>query len=396
MQWRLALLALGWIYSSALAQTYLVVPFSNRTGNPNLDWVGESFSERIRETLMKSGTPVVSREMRESTMRRLALVRSTQHSLASAIKVGEALGCERIIYGSFELTQPSHANRHGSLKVTGRAIDRSRLVQLNDFASTGPLESLDATSIDLAYSVLRWVQPGHPATLDEFRRSYTKVKVTALENYLRGLMAASSEQKHWFFAQAARHDPDFSHPCFHLGRMHFQKENYRESAKWLSKVRSTHPDYLEASFLLGLSNYELANYPLALTAFERVAAVAPAGEIWNNLGAVQALLDDPKAIESLEKALAADPTDPDYLFNFGYVLWQRGAFEKAAEQFRAVLDRNTSDDDATLLLGHALQRTGPRPGDLRIAGLERLKETFDSGDSRSRIEPLPAPATARP
>ncbi len=362
--------------AAARADSYLVVPFANRTGDSNLDWVGESLSESIRESLSEVGVRVTPRDAREQSAQKLSLKTSPHLTLASAAKLGEALVCDRIIYGQFELKpDPSSAGGRGLLHAVARVMDRKSVVRVQEFTITGPLEQLGTTRIELAWSVLRWVRPRDAGSLEEFRNRHPPVRITALESYSRGLMAATPEQKHWFFAQAVRHDPGFEHPAYYLGRIQYQKENYREAEKWLRKVGPGHPSYLDAAFTLGLSQYELNDFEGARESFDRVAHRAPSAEVWNNLGAAQARLELPEAVATLEKALAADPSDPDYHFNLGYVLWQRGHYEGCAERFRAVLDRSSGDEDATLLLGHCLQKTGPRAGDFRTADLERLKET---------------------
>ncbi|MEZ5399482.1 MAG: tetratricopeptide repeat protein [Bryobacteraceae bacterium] len=359
-------------------QSYLVVPFVNRSGDSNLDWVGEGLSESIREALYGAGATIPTRVEREQAARRLTLRTSPHLTLASASKLGEALGCDRILYGYFELKpDPSQPGGKGLLQAVARVFERASVARIQEFTITGPLEQLGATRIDLAWSVLHWVQPENPVTLEEFRRRNPPARITALESYSRGLMAATPEQKHWFFAQSVRHDPGFEHPAYHLGRIQFEKENYREAEKWLRKVSSSHPAYLNACFLLGLSQYELSDFEGARTSFDRVAAAAPTPEVWNNLAEAEGRLDLPSAIGTLEKALAADPSDPDFHFNLGYLLWQRGHYDGCAERFRAVLDRSPADEDATLMLGHCLQKSGPRAGDLRTTDLERLKDHRD-------------------
>jgi tetratricopeptide (TPR) repeat protein len=159
--------------------------------------------------------------------------------------------------------------------------------------------------------------------------------------------------------------------------MHFEKDNYREAAKWLQKIGSAEPFQLESDFLLGISMYEIGDFEGALVAFERFCAALDVPEGRNNLGAVLLRMDRPDAIDHLGKALERSPRDPDYLFNVGYALWKRGEFEAAAERFRAALDREREDADAILLLGRCLKKAGPRPGDARGQGLERLKDSWE-------------------
>ena len=59
------LLALGFglvlFLFQASAETYLVIPFHNVAGHPNLEWIGESLAETVRETLASYDTPVITR-----------------------------------------------------------------------------------------------------------------------------------------------------------------------------------------------------------------------------------------------------------------------------------------------------------------------------------------------
>ena len=66
----------------------------------------------------------------------------------------------------------------------------------------------------------------------------------------------------------------------------------------------------------------------------------------------------------------------------GYSLWKQGKFELAAANFRAVLDRSPSDQEATTMLGYCLKMEGPRAGDPRSDGRERLKTTFEDSAFR--------------
>ncbi len=217
----------------------------------------------------------------------------------------------------------------------------------------------------------------HLARLVDNLRCHREGVHDALESYIRGLMAASSEQKHRLFTQAARLDERFSQPCFQLGRLQFAEKNYRAAAGWFERVPRGSPHYLEAAYFLALCRYQLAEYDKAIGLLEEVAAALPLNEVWNNLGAAQSRRNLPEAAESFRKAHEGDPNDPAYLFNLGYALWKAGRYDEAAEDFRAVLDRTPEDPQAILMLGRCLAKTPPKDSDLKVAGLERLKENFE-------------------
>jgi Flp pilus assembly protein TadD len=58
-------------------------------------------------------------------------------------------------------------------------------------------------------------------------------------------------------------------------------------------------------------------------------------------------------------------------------LWRSGKFAEALAAFREVVVRNPMDSEATILLGRALKQDGPRPGETRFEGRERLKTNYE-------------------
>jgi predicted Zn-dependent protease len=120
----------------------------------------------------------------------------------------------------------------------------------------------------------------------------------------------------------------------------------------------------------------MGDFEGAQRAFQFVVQSVPLNEVLNNLAAAQSRNDQPDALENFRKVLEGDPNDPVYHFNVGFVLWRRNQFDAAAERFRAVLDRNPNDQESVVMLGRCLKRSGPRAGDPRSEGLERLKHEY--------------------
>lgn len=355
-----------------------MLPFFNYSQSANLDWIGESIAETARESLASEGVLVLDREDRLEAYRRLSLRTNAILTKASVIKAGEALDASEVIYGQFELMPAASPSSKGSLRITARILDLKRNRRGPEFAEIGALEDLAALETHLGWQALEFLAPKTAPSEEEFRKARPPVRVDAVENYIRGLLTSSADQKHRFFTQAARLDERFSQPCFQLGKMHWQKKDYSVAVGWLERVRKADSHYLEAQFLLGLCRYHILKFPEAQSAFEVVVASVPLNEVYNDLGAAESRRKlFPQAIENFRKALEGDSSDPDYHFNLGYALWKSGDIASAAASFRAVLDRNPADEEARAFLAQCQNGDGPRPADPKVQGRERLKANYE-------------------
>jgi tetratricopeptide (TPR) repeat protein len=378
----LALLALS---SLALrAETVLTLPFFNHSQSANLDWVGESIAEAVRDSLASQGLLVLDRDDRLEAYRRLGLRPGVELTLASVIKIGDALDASQVIYGDYELLPAEgDAQSKGSLRINARVLDLKRTRQGPAFGETGALEDLATLEVHLGWQALEQLTPRTAPVEREFVRERPPVRIDAVESYIRGLLATTPEQRHRFFTQAARLDEHYSQPCFQLGKTYWEKKEYKIAAGWLERVTHADPHYLEAQFFLGLCRFHNSDFKGAEQAFQTVAAAVPLNEVYNNLGAAQARRNETAAaIASFRKALEGDSADPDYHFNLGYSLWRSGQFAAAVESFRATVERNPNDTEATTLLGRSLGKDGPRPGEPRAESRERLKTDYEEGAYR--------------
>jgi tetratricopeptide (TPR) repeat protein len=381
----IALVALvGFFLAASLcraADTIAVLPLFNlnQSQSPDLDWIGESVAETIHESLSSVGLLVLAREDREEVYHRLSLRTGVVLTRASVVKIGQTLDAGQIVFGEFQVegadlpvTSPK-----SNLRLVVRIIDLKKLRQGPEFLETGPLENLSQMETRLGWTLAHQFAPEGTPTQDEFFRSRPPVRVDAMESYIRGLAASNPDRKLKLFQQATRVDEHFSQPAFQLGRIYFQKKDYRTSDQWLVKVSKSDSHFLEAAFLRGICLYYEGDFDNAINQFRLVAGEIPLNEVYNNLGAALSRKNDPAAIENFDKALQGDEGDPDYWFNVGYALWKHGQYPLAAEKFRAVLDRKQDDSEATIMLGRCIKMDGPRTGDPRSDGRERIKTTFE-------------------
>jgi tetratricopeptide (TPR) repeat protein len=379
MKFPWALIAALLLVAPLHADTFLILPFFNASNTPNLDWVGESLSETIREALFTQGLMALDREDRTEAYRRLGVRAGAHPTRATVLKIGQVVDADQVIYGDYELVPPpaGSANTRGSLKITAHILDLRRMKQGPEFAEIGALEDLAAEQSHLAWQTLQFLAPKTAPSESDFRSRWPQVRVDAIENYIRGLLAMNPEQKYKLFAQAIRLEPAFSDAAVQLGMLSYTKKEYKTAVDWLQKVSPSDAHARQAYFYLGICRFHTGDYAGAQTAFETVAAEVPLNEVFNNIGAAQSRRNQPAAIENFTKALEGDSSDPAYYFNVGYALWKAGRFTEAADRFRAVLDRSPQDSEATVMLGRCLQQSGPRSTDPKSEGLERLKTNFE-------------------
>ena len=379
------ILLLSAVCPAMRADTAAVLPFVNRTaaadpGQASMDWIGESIAETVRDAIGSRGGVTWSRQDVDEAYRTLSLRKLAPLTEASIWKLGQALDAEQVVYGTIEFAaDPTavHGVGEGSLKISARIFDRRRFKQSSEFTESGNLEDLATLEAHLAWRTLMIVAPKLAPREADFRSLRPTVRLDAEENYVRGLLAHAPEQRERYLLQAARLDTRFGHPHFELGKLHYERKEYRQAAEWLQKVMPEDFHYRDANFLLGVALFQSGDFAGAQKAFQVVADAVPLSEVFNNLGAAESRRNLPQALEAFRKALDGDPNDPVYHFNVGYALWKKGDYMAAADRFRAVLDRQPEDEFATLMLGMCLKKQPARPPDPRVEMLERLKLNFE-------------------
>jgi tetratricopeptide (TPR) repeat protein len=262
-------------------------------------------------------------------------------------------------------------------------LDLKHTRQSAAFSETGALEDLAQIQARLGWQVLAALSPKTAPSEADFLKARPPVRVDAVENYVRGLLAAAPEQRQRFFLQATRLEANYSQPCFQLGKSYWKKKEYKLAETWLARVARSDQHYLEAQFFLGLSRYHGGDFAGAEEAFQIVAASVPLNEVFNNLGAAQARRNNfTAAAASFQKALEGDSSDPDYHFNLGYTLLRCGQASSAVDSFRAAAERNPSDTEATIMLGRSLKGDTAHPADPKADDRLRLKINYEEAAYR--------------
>lgn len=361
----------------------LVLPFA-RTGpstgkSSSIGWIGESVSEAIREALANSGLMVTSREERQEVCRRLSVRESALLTRATILKIGQTLDVDLVIFGGFQQEAEG-----GRLRIHARMLNIRQLLRGPEFSVTGALAELSNLQQLIAWEVLHALTPETaPASGQEFLGRRPVIKIEAMEQYVGGLLAETPDAKYRFLVQAARLDERFAPARFELGRLQFERNNYRDAIGWLERIPSSDALHYQARFLAGLAYYHLSDYGNAENSFELIERELPLAEVFNNMGAAcsrQGKQDE--ALRHFEKACAADPREAAFQFNRGYALWRLNRLPAAAAAFRQVLERSPEDPEASLFLQISEQPPPQAQSDPQFHARERLRSRLEESAYR--------------
>ncbi len=373
---------------SVLEGSAAVLPFTNvsATATPGVDWIGESIAEALRETLIARGSPVIARADVMEAYTDLRLRPTAELTQASVLKLGQAVNADDVVYGTYRVDAAT-----GTISIQAVVSDRAKAQLSAPFSEAGPLAELDRLEAHLNWRALAHIAPAlNPAEAD-YRTLRPAVRTVAEEAFIRGWIATAAEQRESFYQQATRADARFSRPAVELGRIELGRKNYKAASEWLGKVNAADPHFPEASFYLGVAKFRENDYAAAQQAFERITESLPAAEVFNNLGVAESRRGALHALSSFREALDVNPSHPYYHFNMGFMLFKTGQFEAAADRFRAVLDRNPSDQVATILLGRSLKAEGLRKGnaaDARFETVERFRDSYEEPIFRAPHSPV--------
>ncbi len=360
------------------AETLVVLSLKNNSAYSDVNWVGDSIAETLRDELNSSGQIVVSREQLEEGLKRLGLRPGAPYTKATLIKLGQTLGADSIIYGGYDLHLPAGETqlKKGVIEINSHSIDLRKSRDGHEITESGNLTELSRLEEHLSYQYASALQPGG-WTAEQFVTPAKLIRVDAKESYIRGLLSAGPEQRLKWLQQAVALEPGYGSAQFELGRLYLSRNEFKLAKQCLEKVPPASPDYSAARFRMGLASFEAADYNAAATYFREVSAKVPLSEVFNNLGVAESRLSQPRAVEDLKKAVEGDPNDPLYSYNLGLVLYKAGRFDEAAGALKASPPVAPDDHEGIVLRERVQEKTPYTSATGRGLGPERLKENFD-------------------
>ena len=184
----------------------------------------------------------------------------------------------------------------------------------------------------------------------QFIASAAPIRLEAFENYVRGVVSSSRPQKVRYFKEALRLDPGYGAAALQLGKTYYDGHEYEQAILWFTKVPTNDGSAGEATFLVGMAEYNRGYLDRAGAAFNSLADGVPLTEVYNNIGVVDSRRGRrSQAVEYFTKAVEADPSDADYHFNLALALFKSGDNAGAGRQLRDVLRLRPGDAEAKAL-----------------------------------------------
>lgn len=321
-------------------QTVLVLPFNNSTHQPGLEWIGEAFPEILGQRLDTQSLFLISRDDRQYAFDRMGIPVNLHASRATLYRIAAQLDADYIILGSYSYDGQTFTAR-------AQILDMKALRLSPDQVESGPLNDLIGIQTALAWDVLRQIRPAFSEPRQGFLQRAPAIRLDAFENFIRGVVASGTADKIRYLKAAVAINPQYAQPILLLAKTYFAAHEYEQAALWFAKLPSADPAASEANFLLGLCEYHLGHFDKAAEAFKATAERVPLTEVLNNIGAAESRRGRQRdAADYFQKAVAADPSDPDYHFNLAVALYRKGDLTGAQRQLRETLNRRPNDTEA--------------------------------------------------
>ena len=352
----------------------LVLPFDNRSGNANLNWIGDSFPDTLNQRFSSAGFLTITRDDRLFALDHLGLPAEFRPTRATTLRIAQTLDADYVVVGSYNL-------QNTRITVQAQVLEVNRLHLSAPIQDSAELQRLFDVENAVAWKVSRQIEPHFSVAEQTFLSASSGIDLNAFENYIRGTDAPTPAERTKRLETAVTDAPTYAAAELALGKELYTDRNYDQAATVLAKVPLNERQALEANFYLGLARFNAAKYAAAQQAFDFVALHLPLPEVVNDQGvALDRQSRDGSAY--FQKAVAADPNDPDYHYNLAITEFRRGDFAGANRDIDQTLKLRPSDTEAAELKSViSAGRASAKPAD----GFEpttRLRRTYSEASYR--------------
>ena len=360
----------------------LVLPFDNRSGQTNLSWIGDSFPDTLDQRLNSAGYLTISRDDRLYALDHLGLPLDFKPTRATTIRIAQTLDANFVVVGSFNVAN----NR---ISVQTQVLDVSQLRMSPPIEDSAEMSRLFDVQNAIAWKIARSLDPKFNVAEQTFLAAPGQVKLSAFENYIRGVTATTPQERIKRLQTAVQEAPNYTAALLALGKTLYTERQFDQAAATLAKIPRTDQRALEANFYIGLARFNSARYADAESAFSFVASRLPLPEVINNQ-AVAASRQGHDASALFQRAVASDPNDADFHYNLAVSLLRRGDFAEAQREIDQTLKLHPRDNEAAELKSRitagrkltAPTKSANTADNAPIEPVERIRRTYSEASFR--------------
>jgi tetratricopeptide (TPR) repeat protein len=325
----------------------LVLPFDNRSGQANLNWIGDSFPYTLDQRFTSAGFLTISPDDRQYALQHLGLPGDFRPSRATTLRIAQTLDADFVILGSYNVINPGSPDSR--IEVQAQVLQVNQLSMSPPLGDSSELSRLFDVENAIAWKVAQRMDPHFAVAEQTFLAASGGVRLSSFENFIRGTTALTQEERLKRLQAAVAETPNYSAALLALGKEQYAAMQYDAAAVTLAKVPPTDRMALEANFYRGLARFNIAKYAEAAAAFAFVAASLPLPEVVNNEGVANSR-QGKDAVALFVQVIAADPNDADYHFNLAVALLGRSDIDGATREVQAALNLHSDDPEASELL----------------------------------------------
>jgi len=362
----------------------LVLPFDNRSGQPALSWISDSFPYIVDQRLNSAGFLTIAKEDRQFALDHLGLPPDLRPTHATILRVAQQLDADYVIVGSFNVTG---AGANAQIQVQAQVLEVNQLRLSKPLEDSAEMPRLFDVENAIAWKVARQIDPHFAVAEETFLAAAGGVKLSSFENYIRGTSAPTQEERLKRLQAAVAETPNYTDALLALGKEQYAALQFDDAAASLAKIPATDRLALEADFYLGLARFNSAKYADAASAFTFVASRLPLPEVVNDQ-AVAASRQGRDAVPLFRRAVNGDPNDADYHFNLAVALLRHSDVAAAIPEAEAAVKLHPNDTEAAQLLDRLNATRGSTSSIKSIVNangfdpLERIRRTWSEASFR--------------
>lgn len=339
---------------AATDETCALVPFENRSGDPNLNWIGESFVVALTEAMGGTEVTVLNRAEWARALALAGAPAGEDLSHATLIRIAEGADARWLVVGWF--------NYDGEqLQAEASVIDLQQEHLATLAPVTGTLQDLETMQEQLGWGLRQQLAPGTGKA-----RAAAALPLVAYENYVRSLMATNPVTRLMDLKVAAHFAPSDPRIQLQLGEAYMESGDNPSAYRTLTAIKAEADQYVKAQFEAGLAAFKMQDYPQAAASFGVVAQRLPLPAVQADLALAKAQMlagtgsaptadldaklqtdfpaDDYRQLmtavaqfDSKKAGLMPPGQQITFALEEGRRLQQQGGLEAAETQYRAVL-----------------------------------------------------------